>query len=325
LIRQHHRTRRPDAGSAHAGGSPLSTAEALERELIATHAPPPPDIPDDPVAVWPSLRPIGTRTSLVQYLRELWSWRNFILTLPINELRAQNQDTLFGQIWHLLNPLLLAMIYYAIFGVVLQISRGAVDNYPAFLIVGVIVFNYTRTAVRAGAKVIVKNRKLVQTISFPKAALPLSTMIEGIVSHAFGLVAMCAVLLLSDVDPNTMWLLALPLVLLHSVFNLGLVLFTSRFTFHFRDVQNFLPYVLRIWFYVSGVLIPIEDRFVTHPTARAILQANPIYIIIEIARDAFIDGTYDPRKWWTASAWAVGLLIAGFLYFRRAESEYGLV
>jgi teichoic acid transport system permease protein len=316
---------RPDAGIAPAGGPTLSTAEALERELLATHAPARPDIPDDPTAVWPNLRSIGTRPSLRAYLRDLWLWRNFILTVPMNELRAQNQDTLLGQIWHLLNPLFLAMIYYVIFGLILGISRGGVENYSAFLIVGVIVFNYTRTSVRSGAKVIVTNRKLVQTINFPRAALPLSTMIEGIVSHSFGLAVMWIVLMVTGVRPSMTWLLVVPLILLHSVFNLGLVLFTARFTFHFRDVQNFLPYVLRIWFYVSGVLIPIEARFVTQPNARAILQANPVYIIIEIARDAFIDGTYDLQKWLIASAWAVGLLLAGFLYFRRAESEYGLV
>ena len=258
-------------------------------------------------------------------MRELWEWRNFVFTVPMNQLRAQNQDTVLGQLWHLLNPLLLAMIYYGIFGLILQISRGGVENYPAFLIVGIIVFNYTRTAMRAGAKVIVTNRKLVQAINFPRAALPLSTMIEGFVSHGFALVVMWAVLLAADVRPNRMWLLVVPLLVLHSVFNLGLVFFTSRFAFHFRDVQNFLPYALRIWFYISGVLIPIEDRFVSHPLARDILAANPIYVIIDLSRDAFIHGTYVPQKWLTASAWAVGLLIAGFVYFRRAESEYGLV
>lgn len=275
--------------------------------------------------MWPNLRGIGVRTSLREYLRDLWHWRNFIITVPMNELRAQNQDTVLGQVWHLLNPLLLAMIYYVIFGIILGISRGGVENYSAFLIVGVIIFNYTRTAVRSGAKVIVTNRKLVQTINFPRAALPLSTMLEGIFSHLFGILVMCLVLLATDVRPTVTWLLVVPLILLQSVFNLGLVFFTSRFTFHFRDTQQFLPYALRIWFYVSGVLIPIESRFVTMEAARAVLQANPIYIIIEIARDAFIEGTADPTKWWTASAWAAGLLIAGFLYFRRAESEYGLV
>lgn len=259
------------------------------------------------------------------YLRDLWQWRNFIITVPLNDLRAQNQDTLLGQLWHLVNPLMLAMIYYVIFGLILGISRGGVENYSAFLIVGVIFFNYTRTSLRAGAKTIVTNRKLVQTVSFPRAVLPLSTMIEGIVTHAFAIIVMWLVLLVTGVRPARAWLLVIPLIVLQSVFNLGLVLFTSRFAFHFRDTQQFLPYALRIWFYVSGVLIPIEKRFVTMPTARAILRSNPIYIIIEIARDAFIDGTTDPAKWYAASGWALALLIGGFLYFRHAEHEYALV
>jgi teichoic acid transport system permease protein len=315
----------PGIPASPAGGPTLSTVEALERELIRTHAPPRPDIPDDPVARWPGLRRIGARATLREYVHDLWRWRNFIITVPMNELRAQNQDTLLGQIWHLMNPLMLALIYYVIFGVILGISRGGVENYSAFLIVGVIIFNYTRTALRSGASIIVTNRKLVQTINFPRAVLPLSTMIEGVVSHVIAIAVMWVVLIATGVKPNRMWLLVVPLVLVHSLFNLGLVLFTSRFAFHFRDTQQFMPYALRIWFYVSGVLIPIEERFVTMPTARAILQANPIYVIIEIARDAFLHGRFDPGMWRTATAWALGLTIAGFLYFRRAESEYGLV
>jgi teichoic acid transport system permease protein len=277
------------------------------------------------VAQWPTLRRIGTRDTLREYVRDVWRWRNFMITVPMNDLRAKNQDTVLGQIWHLLNPLLLAGIYYMLFGVVLGVSRGGVENYVAFLVVGVIVFNFTRTAMRAGAKTIVANRKLVQSISFPRAILPLSSVIEGLVSHFFATIVMWLVLYATGVRPTAQWLLVVPFLILHTVFNLGLVLITARFTFHFRDTQQFLPYVLRIWFYISGVLIPIEDRFVTMPSVRAVLQANPIYIIIEIARDAFIDNTFDPTKWWTASAWAVGLVVVGFLYFRRAEHEYGLV
>jgi teichoic acid transport system permease protein len=243
----------------------------------------------------------------------------------VNELRAENQNTLFGQLWHLLNPLMLALIYYVIFGMILGISRGGVENYSAFLIVGVIVFNYTRSSMRSGAKTIVRNRKMVQTISFPRAILPLSTMLKNVITHLFGIAVMCVVVYVTGVRPTSMWLLLVPIVLLHTVFNLGLVLFTARFTFHFRDTQQFLPYALRIWFYISGVLIPIEKRFVKMPAAREILQANPAYIIIDITRDALLYQRFDPTQWWTASAWAVALAIAGFVYFRRAEHEYGLV
>jgi teichoic acid transport system permease protein len=277
------------------------------------------------VARWPHLRRVGARETLRDYFRDLWRWRNFLFTVPVNELRAENQNTLFGQLWHLLNPLMLALIYYVIFGMILGISRGGVENYSAFLIVGVIVFNYTRSSMRSGAKTIVRNRKLVQTISFPRAILPLSTMLKNVITHLFGITVMCVVVYATGARPTSMWLLLVPIVVLHTVFNLGLVLFTARFTFHFRDTQQFLPYALRIWFYISGVLIPIEKRFVKMPSAREILQANPAYIIIDITRDALLYQRFDPVQWWTASAWAVVLAIAGFVYFRRAEHEYGLV
>lgn len=265
------------------------------------------------------------RESLGRYLRDLWRWRNFILTVPLNDMRAQNQDTFFGQLWHLLNPLCLAGIYYVIFGLILGISRGGVDNYVGFLVVGVITFNFTRTSLRSGARIIVRNRKLVQSINFPRAALPISAIFENIVSHGFAIIVMLGVLVMTGVRPMWTWAMFLPIVIIQSLFNLGLAMFVARFAFHFRDTTQFLPYVLRVWFYISGVLIPIEARFVTMPTARAILSANPIYVIIDISRDAFMYGVVDPRQVMIAAAWAVGLSIGGFVYFRRAEHEYGLV
>ncbi len=303
----------------------LPTVEALQPELDDELVPRCPDIPDDPTATWPGLQRVGVAASLGRYLRDLWAWRSFVITVPLNDMRAQNQDTVFGQLWHLLNPLLLALIYYVIFGLILGISRGGVDNYVAFLIVGVITFNYTRTSTRSGAGIIVRNRKLVQSINFPRVALPISALLENVLSHVIAIGVMWVVLVATGIRPSTTWLLVGPIIVIQSLFNLGLAMFVARFAFHFRDTQQFLPYALRIWFYVSGVLIPIEARFVAMPTARAILQANPIYIIIDVSRDAFMYGVVDQQQLAVAAAWALALFVGGFWYFRRAEHEYGLV
>ncbi len=319
------RRRRLDEGVNPAGDLTLPTVEALQPELDDELVPQCPDIPADPTAVWTGLHRIGVRGSLGQYLKDLWSWRGFLITLPLNDMRAQNQDTVFGQLWHLLNPLMLALIYYVIFGLILGISRGGVENYSAFLVVGVITFNYTRTSMRSGARIIVSNRKLMQSISFPRAALPMSALLENVLSHVIAIGVMWIVLMVTGIRPTVTWLLAVPIVVIQSLFNLGLAMFVARFTFHFRDTTQFLPYALRIWFYVSGVLIPIEARFVAMPAARAILQANPIYVIIDISRDAFMYGVVDWRQVAIAAAWALALSVGGFLYFRRGEHEYGLV
>jgi len=303
----------------------VSKAELLERELFESLEPRPPDLPADPVAAWPGLRRVGARESLVTYVRDLWRWRNFIITVPLNDLRAQNQDTVLGQLWHLLNPLLLTGIYYMIFGVILGISRGGVENYIAFLIIGVIVFNYSRTAMRTGASIIVRNRQLVQNINFPRAALPLSALIEECISHMFALAVMFIVVATTGVRPSVTWLLVVPIVIVHTLMNLGFAMFVARFTFHFRDTQQFLPYMLRILFYVSGVLIPLDGRFADMPRALTFLRINPIYVVIDITRDAIMHHRFDPSQWWLAIAWTTVLFVGGFIYFRAAESEYGLV
>ena len=297
------------------------------------HLPPPraPELPEDVVAAYPQLRRVGTKLPLRDYLRELWLRREFAVTVPMGELRAQNQDTSLGQLWHLLNPLFLIGIYYFVFGIVLDIEgRRGVDDYLPFLIVGVITFNYTRSSMQSGARMIVKNRKLVQSINFPRAILPISSIVSETVAHLYALPVMLVLLMStnllgSTVVPSFWWLLLVPITALQALFNLGLAMAVGRFAFHFRDVQNFMPYALRLWFYMSGVLYPITGDLIGIPWVVRLLQLNPAWSLIEITRDALL---YQRAVWWVwllAVGWTVVVLLAGFHYFRAAENEYGRV
>lgn len=289
-----------------------------------------PAIPGDLLERHQHLRRVGTRLPLRDYLRELWARREFAITVPLGELKAQNQDTALGQFWHLLNPLLLVGVYYFVFGVVLGLNepgsgRGGVDNYLPFLVVGVITFDYTRSSVQSGARMIVKNRRLVQSINFPRAILPVSSIVSETVSHLYALPVMLVLLVLMGELPLWTWLLLVPIVALQALFNLGIAMTVARFAFHFRDVQNFMPYLLRLWFYMSGVLYPLTDGFIETRWVLWILQANPMWSVIEISRDALLDGEVVGWVWGLAAGWTVVILVSGFWYFRRAESEYGRV
>lgn len=291
----------------------------------------PSPIPGDLLAQHPELRRVGTKLPLRDYLRELWIRREFAITVPMGELRAQNQDTSLGQLWHLLNPLFLIGIYYFVFGVVLEVeSRRGVDNYLPFLIVGMITFNYTRSSAQSGARMIVKNRRLVQSINFPRAILPVSSIVSETISHLYAIPVMLLLLVSTNflgddlMLPTWWWLLLIPIVALQALFNLGIAMAVGRFAFHFRDVQNFMPYLLRLWFYMSGVLYPIGPLIET-AWLRGVLYANPAWSIIEIARDALLHQRAVGWVWGLAVGWTVVSLVFGFWYFRQAESEYGRV
>ena len=293
--------------------------------------PVPPALPDDVLKAYPDLRRVGTKLPLRDYLRELWRRREFAVTVPLGELRAQNQDTALGQLWHLLNPLFLIAIYYFVFGIVLEVEgRRGVDDYLPFLIVGIIVFNYTRSSMQSGARMIVKNRKLVQSINFPRAILPISSLVSETVSHLYAIPVMVVLLFstnLLDAPTVTLtwhWILLVPITVMQAIFNLGLAMAVGRFAFHFRDVQQFMPYALRLWFYMSGVLYPVQE-VIEQRWIQAILAANPAWSIIEIARDSLLYQQVVGWKWAVAGVWSVLLLLFGFWYFRQAENEYGRV
>lgn len=269
---------------------------------------------------WPELQRVGVRPPLRQYLIETWKWQPFIITIAKSELRVQHQNTMLGQLWHLLNPLLLAAVYYFVFGIIVDINRGQVDNYVAFLIVGIFVFTFTQKAMQTGARIIIKNQPLLQTLNFPRAVLPASGLVGETLSHLPAIGTMCVLLLLTGESIRWTWLLIVPALLLQVVFTGGLVCCAARLAFHFRDVQQLLPYVLRLWFYMSGILFSVE--VIGNDGLKTLLQLNPMNAFVTIFRDATMSGSFEPFSWAIALVSSLCVAIVGFWYFRQAETEY---
>jgi teichoic acid transport system permease protein len=309
------------------------------------------DVP--PEQRYPGLKQVGVRPTIPDYIREAWDRREFATTIAVGELKAQNQNTVLGSIWHLLNPLFLAGVYYFVFGVVLGARRGA-ENYAGFLIVGIFVFFFTQKVVLAGTRVVTSNEKLVQNINFPRILLPTATTIQESLAQMPALFAMAVITFVTQwvtfnedyatffslqtgLGPEQggplitpMWLLIIPVLLMQSFFNLGGSLVAARLTFHFRDTEFILPYLMRIWFYLSGVFFGVEFVIdnaggILWGTAPLIFQVNPAYVFIHLTREAVMNNTTDPIFWYLGLGWSFGLFFLGFFFFRAREEEYSRV
>ena len=266
---------------------------------------------------------IGARVPLRRYLAQLWGHREFALTLPMGQLQARNQDTALGRAWYLLNPLLLISVYYLIFGIILGIEeRRGVENFLPFLTVGVIVYGYTRSSIQQGANSIVRGRRLVRSMYFPRSILPLGVLVAETVTYLYAVGAMLVMVTLMGERPTWRWALLPLVIILQGLMNLGLALFAARFTFQFPDFSNLLPFLLRLGLYVSGVIIPINADLVPQDGLRMLLQANPVFNLLEMNRQLVLGTPFEPRVWLLGGAWTVVLLAAGFAYFRRAEDRY---
>lgn len=279
----------------------------------------------------PDLKRIGTKPSLLDYVRDAWSRREFAITVALGELRAQNQNTVLGSIWHLLNPLLLAAVYFFIFGIVLG-RAGSESNYPAFLIIGIFVFHFSQKVMIGGTRVIISNAKMIQNINFPRALLPTASVLQETFAQVPAIVAMLAIVVLTGERPLVTWVILLPLLLLQTVWNLGFALVLARLTFHFRDTEFIFPYLLRIWFYTSGVFFGVEevakrlrDNGLFGDIITYLYAVNPMYGFIRLSRGAIMDGTTEWWYWRNVLVATAVLVVFAVWYFRSREHEYSRV
>jgi teichoic acid transport system permease protein len=274
----------------------------------------------DPTA---HLEPVRADLPLGRYLSAMWQRRDFAIAMPFEELRVSHQNTFLGNLWHLGNPILSVAVYYLIFAVVLQVTRG-IENYILWLTIGVFAFGLTSRTVLGGATAISANGGLMRSIRFPRGLLPVSVTISRLLAFGFELAVIVALALITGEGVSKRWL-ALPLVLVvHTALNLGGAFIAARLNDAFRDVQQIIPFLFRLLTYMSGVIFPV-DRFLSldNETLRTIIAANPVAHILEFYRWVFLGTEVMPGSVFWTTVVALVTLFGGFAFFRAAEWRYG--
>ncbi|MEV6174281.1 ABC transporter permease [Streptomyces sp. NPDC051954] len=271
----------------------------------------------------------GARPSLVEYVRQLWARRHFIVAFSRAKLTAQYSQAKLGQLWQVATPLLNAAVYFFIFGVILKANRGmSQDVYIPFLVTGVFVFTFTQSSVMAGVRAISGNLGLVRALHFPRASLPISFALQQLQQLLASMIVMVAVVVGFGSFPDLSWALVVPALALQFLFNTGLALVMARAGAKTPDLAQLMPFVMRTWMYASGVMYSIPIMLADKPQWIAtILQWNPAAIYMDLMRFALIDGygseNLPNHVWMAALGWAVLLAVGGFVYFWKAEERYG--
>ncbi|MFJ5709339.1 ABC transporter permease [Streptomyces sp. NPDC093105] len=299
---------------------------------VATSAPPAPVdaglAPGDLAAKY-GLSVSGARPGLFEYVRQLWSHRHFIMAFSSAKLTAQYSQAKLGQVWQVATPLLNALIYYLIFGLILGAGKGMEkDVYIPFLVTGIFVFTFTQSSVMAGVRAISGNLGLVRALHFPRASLPISFSIQQLQQLLFSMIVLVAIVMVSGSYPSASWLLVIPALLLQFVFNVGLALIMARAGAKTPDLAQLMPFVMRTWLYASGVMFSIPVMLQDKPQWIAdILMYNPAAVYMDLIRFALIDGygseNLPDHVWATGLGWALLFGIGGFVYFWKAEERYG--
>lgn len=257
------------------------------------------------------------------YLRDIWRRRHYSWYVAKSELRGRQINSVLGNIWLLLNPLLSIGVFFLFFGVILDTNRG-VDNFLGYLSIGIFTYTFTQKAVMIGAKSLIKYRGLIQIVAFPRATLPLTTTLTETLATVPPYIVMFIVAMLTGEAPALTWLLVIPLFAVQVVFTAGVALVTARMVSHLADVEQLLPFIFRLGFYASGVLFNV-NAYLADSQYRVLFELNPLYCFIELNRGFILEGSIiDWKLAATASAWSIASIVCGFLWFRRAEDSYGM-
>ena len=252
------------------------------------------------------------------YVRELWRRREFAWFLAMGNFKARNASTALGLFWWVLNPLLLSLVYWLVFGLIFPGARDII-----YLMSGMFVFHFTAQSLTGGANSILQNSKLLANVRFPRVILPLSSILEALVGFlvSLGVLLLLQLVLRGSIPGMSIFLLVIAIPL-QFVFNLGLASLAGRLAVPFRDINNFMPYLTRVWLYVSPIIWPLS--FLDSDAAQGIAwlaEDNPMFAIISFYRTALLGDPFDVTVLWSFVAWALLVGVLGVGMFVRYEGK----
>lgn len=277
------------------------------------------------------LSAMGVRPPLLTYCKDVLKRREFLTVLSQSKVQASNRNTYLGYIWSVLTPLLNSLVYVLIFGVLLG-TRAGMTNVIGYIVVGTFMYGFFSGSVNGAAKSIKANLRLVQSMQFPRVIMPISVVGAEILALVPALVVMFVISQTSigivqgwdQLHPER-WILIVPALLLLFVFSTGIGLIMAQLASRIPDILNFLPFVIRIGMYASGVIFAIEHQ-VSEGVLLTIMQYQPVAIYLNLGRQAMLaEGGVQPdlAMWGIGLGWAVLIFAVGFLIFWRDEARYG--
>jgi ABC-type polysaccharide/polyol phosphate export permease len=274
---------------------------------------------------------------LRQGIADILSRRRLVRYLVQAEMKKRGSDTLLGNLWWILDPIL-QMVVYVVF--ITIISRRPTPDYPLFIFAAILPWKWYQAVLTDATTAVVRQEKLIKQIAFPKLVLPTATTVAGVVGFVWGLLPLLVLMLLHQGTVNrlTIQLVWLPVIAaVQFVFTLASAVLISAANVFFRDLGNAVGHVLRLWWFLSpGLysLTALQDikTIQNHPWLATLAGLNPFAVLFEAYR-AVIYGTPDGGAPHVPDLAALGILLVAstiflglcVVFFKRLEPDFAKV
>ena len=168
-----------------------------------------------------------------------WKYRYLLQNLISRDFKLKYRRSVLGVAWSVLNPLLTCLVMWAVFGALFNVRGQGIEDFPLFLIIGQLMFNFFRESTTMAMESVLKNGPLLRKVYIPKYIFPLEKCCFALVNFFFSLVALFIVALLtwSHISIGTVLLAIYPIVMLF-IFSLGIGLILSTMYVFVRDIMH---------------------------------------------------------------------------------------
>ena len=256
---------------------------------------------------------------LGKYWKSLWSRRTFISEYSKSELREQHFDSVFGQLWLVLNPLLLSGVYF----ILIVIIGGTTDSSRyVHLTASLFLFYLVANSLTGGVKSITAGQRLILNTAFPRIMLPISAVVIAIFKFVPTLIVFIVIKAVMGSPFSIEMLWAIPVLLITVFLALGLAITISCINVYFRDIASFLPYLTRTLLYLSPILY---EASALNPNLKALEIVNPLFPILDSWSRALVQGEVpQTSNMLQGLAWATGIFFIGTYFFLSREREFAV-
>lgn len=271
----------------------------------------------------------GEQRRVLRVVPDLIRSREILLDLVTKDLRSRYRYAMMGFLWAVVEPLVLMLVLYFVFGVVFEMrgSGAATPSlYAVWLLCGLVFWQYLARTLGQGVRSLVDNWNLVSKVYFPREVIPLSSAGVNLVHLAFGVVILLILFLAVGGRPglNALWIL--PVFAIEFVLVAGLLLLLSCLNVLYRDVAYITDVLLVLGFYATPIfydyvqfVLPKADQY---PWLVRLYPLNPMVGIVTAYRTALLENAAPSFSLlaWPLAAAALALA-AGVILFRRRAGD----
>lgn len=252
-----------------------------------------------------------------------WNNRSLIRTLVRRDVMSRYTGSFGGAFWTVLNPLLLMLTYFFVFGVVMNTKF---DNDPSrtgfalYFLAGMLPWLAFSEAIGRAPFVLLENRNFIKKLVFPVETLPINLVVSGLVTEFFGLIlfVLALGLLRGSVSVSVLYL---PLVLIPQIFlTAGLAWFLSALAVFLRDLGQIIGYLLTVLMFLTPIFYP-ESKVPS--VAASLLKFNPIYVLVRAYRATLLEGRApDFSSLAVLTLISILVLIGGHAWFYKLRKSF---